>query len=123
MENDISKTNLFTLIAERIDLARQSVYVHANLTLMHLYWDIGRILSEKVNSAGWGKSVVSELASFIANKITDAKGFSDKNLWRMKQFYEMYAGDEKLSPLVREISWTNFTIDNDGRLDGMNNLQ
>lgn len=107
MENDISKTNLFTLIAERIDLARQSVYVHANLTLMHLYWDIGRILSEKVNSAGWGKSVVSELASFIATKIPDAKGFSDKNLWRMKQFYEMYAGDEKLSPLVREISWTN----------------
>ena len=107
MENDISKTNLFILIADRIDLARQSVYVHANLTLMHLYWDIGRILSEKVNSTGWGKSVVSELASFIANKIPDAKGFSDKNLWRMKQFYEMYAGDEKLSPLVREISWTN----------------
>ncbi len=107
MENDISKTNLFILIAERIDLARQSVYVHANLTLMHLYWDIGRILSEKVNSTGWGKSVVSELASFIATKMPDAKGFSDKNLWRMKQFYEMCAGDEKLSPVVREISWTN----------------
>lgn len=107
MENEISKTNVFLLIAERIDLARQSVYVHANLTLMHLYWDIGRILSEKVNSIGWGKSVVSELASFIAAKMPDAKGFSDKNLWRMKQFYEMYAGDEKLSPLVREISWTN----------------
>ena len=25
----------------------------------------------------------------------------------MKQFYETYAGNEKLSPLVREISWTN----------------
>lgn len=107
MENDISKTTLFILIADRIDLARQSVYVHANLTLMHLYWDIGRILSEKVNNTGWGKSVVSELASFIATKMHEAKGFSDKNLWRMKQFYEMYAGDEKLSPLVREISWTN----------------
>ncbi|MBR3557951.1 MAG: DUF1016 family protein [Bacteroidales bacterium] len=107
MENEISKTNLFLLIADRIDLARQSVYAHANLTLMHLYWDIGRILSEKVSSTGWGKSVVSELASFISTKMPDAKGFSDKNLWRMKQFYEMYEGDEKLSPLVREISWTN----------------
>ncbi len=107
MENEISKTNLFLLIADRIDLARQSVYAHANLTLMHLYWDIGRILSEKVSSTGWGKSVVSELASFISTKMPDAKGFSDKNLWRMKQFYEMYEGDKKLSPLVREISWTN----------------
>lgn len=25
----------------------------------------------------------------------------------MKQFYDMYSGNEKLSPLVREITWTN----------------
>jgi len=25
----------------------------------------------------------------------------------MKQFFETYAGNEKLSPLVREISWSN----------------
>ena len=31
-----------------------------------------------------------------------------KNLWRMKQFYETYRdADEKLSPVMREISWTN----------------
>jgi len=35
------------------------------------------------------------------------KGFSPQNIWRMKQFYELYKGNEKLSPLVREISWTN----------------
>jgi len=37
-------------------------------------------------------------------------GFSSPNLWRMKQFYELYANDKKLSPLVREISWTNNLI-------------
>ena len=38
----------------------------------------------------------------------EAKGFSDKNLWRMKQFYETYKdADEKLSALLRQISWTN----------------
>lgn len=35
------------------------------------------------------------------------KGFSAQNIWRMKQFYETYSGNEKLSPLVREITWTN----------------
>jgi hypothetical protein len=35
------------------------------------------------------------------------KGFSDKNIWRMKQFYETYKDFPKLSPLVREISWTH----------------
>ncbi len=38
----------------------------------------------------------------------DVKGFSNKNLWRMKQFFETYSPlDEKLSPLVRQISWSN----------------
>jgi len=36
----------------------------------------------------------------------EMKGYSDKNLWRMKQFYEAY-NDSKLSSLVRELSWTN----------------
>nr|WP_244095069.1 PDDEXK nuclease domain-containing protein [Pedobacter alluvionis] len=38
------------------------------------------------------------------------KGFSDKNLWRMKQFYESYKDYPKLSTLLREISWTHNLI-------------
>jgi predicted nuclease of restriction endonuclease-like (RecB) superfamily len=38
------------------------------------------------------------------------KGFSVQNLWRMKQFYETYKDNEKLSPLVRELSWTHNLI-------------
>lgn len=38
---------------------------------------------------------------------TRNKRFSDKNIWRMNQFYETYRDFPKLSPLVREISWTN----------------
>ncbi len=34
------------------------------------------------------------------------KGFSGQNLWRMKQLYETYKGNKKLSPLVRELSWS-----------------
>ena len=36
-----------------------------------------------------------------------AGGFSSQNIWRMKQFYETYSQNEKLSPLVREITWSN----------------
>ena len=41
-------------------------------------------------------------------KAPELKGFSAQNLWRMKQFYKTYRNaDEKLPPLVREISWSN----------------
>lgn len=36
-----------------------------------------------------------------------ASGFSAQNIWRMKQLYETYKDNKKLSPLVREISWSN----------------
>jgi len=51
--------------------------------------------------------VVVELARHIQKNEQDLRGFSDKNLWRMKQFYESYKDYPKLSPLEREISWTN----------------
>ena len=49
------------------------------------------------------------LFSCSISPIEDAwsKWFSDKNIWRMKQFYETYRDNPKLSPLVAEIPWTN----------------
>ncbi len=38
----------------------------------------------------WGKSVVEVLAKYLKEKEPNLKGFSNKNLWRMKQFYETY---------------------------------
>lgn len=67
---------------------------------------MGKTISAKVRSKAWGQGVVSELALYLAQKAPDIKGFSDKNLWRMKQFFETYEGDSILSPLVREIPWT-----------------
>ena len=48
-----------------------------------------------------------ELAKHIQQNEPEIKGFSDKNIWRMKQFYQSYRDFPKLLPLVREISWTN----------------
>jgi predicted nuclease of restriction endonuclease-like (RecB) superfamily len=47
------------------------------------------------------------LAEYIAQKQPNLKGYSKQNLWRMKQFYETYRDDEKLSTLLAEISWSH----------------
>lgn len=51
--------------------------------------------------------MVTELANFIQTQEPEIKGFSDKNIWRMKQFYENYKDFPKLSTLLREISWSH----------------
>ena len=99
--------NRFTEIIKLIEQSRSKAIRAVNTELINLYWLIGENISKKLNSAEWGDSVVTELANYIKKIEPNLKGFSDKNIWRMKQFYEAYKGDLKLSTLLREISWSH----------------
>lgn len=99
--------NRFTDIIQLIKQSRTNAIKAVNAELINLYWNIGEYISKKIEQSEWGDSVVTELANFIQTQEPEIKGFSDKNIWRMKQFYETYKDFPKLSPLVREISWTN----------------
>jgi predicted nuclease of restriction endonuclease-like (RecB) superfamily len=97
----------FTDIIQLIKQSRTKAIKAVNTELIDLYWNIGEYIHKRVESAEWGQSVVKELAEYLQRNEPDLKGFSDKNLWRMKQFYEIYKDFPKLSALLREISWTN----------------
>lgn len=102
--------NRFTKIIQLIKQSRTNAIKAVNAELINLYWNIGEYISKKIEQSEWGDSVVTELANFIQTQEPELKGFSDKNIWRMKQFYETYKSTPKLSPLVREISWTHNLI-------------
>lgn len=74
--------------------------------LVALYWELGAYISKKIASAEWGDGVVDELAATIAREYPGMRGYARPNLFRMRQFYEAYRGDEKVSPLVRQLPWT-----------------
>ncbi len=90
-----------------IERARINAFRAVNRELISLYWEIGKYVSEKVKNGGWGKSVVRDFAAFIQSHYLGIRGFSPQNIWRMKQFFETYCVNEKLSTLSREISWSN----------------
>ena len=99
--------NRFTDIIQLIKQSRANAIKAVNAELINLYWNIGEYISKKIDQSEWGDSVVTELANFIQNQEPEIKGFSDKNIWRMKQFYETYKDFPKLSTLLREISWSH----------------
>jgi len=99
--------NQFTDILQMISVAREKAMLAVNTELMNLYWNIGEYISHKVETSDWGKGVVKSLSEYLSSKEPEIKGFSAQNLWRMKQFFETYSGNPKLSAMVREISWTN----------------
>jgi hypothetical protein len=80
--------NRFSEIISLIKQSRANAIKAVNSELITLYWNIGEYISKKIGISEWGQSVVSELAVFIQKSEPEIKGFSDKNLWRMKQLYE-----------------------------------
>ncbi|MGO9471644.1 MAG: PDDEXK nuclease domain-containing protein [Isosphaeraceae bacterium] len=90
-----------------IDDARTRALSAANTALIDLYWTLGEYIGRRIEAEGWGQGTVKALAERIAKRRPNARGFSAPNLWRMRQFYETYRGQPKLSPLLRELSWTH----------------
>ncbi|MBR5427260.1 MAG: DUF1016 family protein [Clostridia bacterium] len=107
MSELVNYDNEFDSIIAIIEKSKMRAIRAVNKEMIEMYWQIGKYLSEKSENDGWGKNTVQDFADYLKRMYPAASGFSAQNLWRMKQFYETYRGNEKLSPLVREISWSN----------------
>ncbi|MDD2806209.1 MAG: DUF1016 N-terminal domain-containing protein [Elusimicrobiales bacterium] len=109
MTKDVVK-DYRVLLAEikgRVRAAQYSALRAVNKELVGLYWDIGRIISERQKGDTWGRSIVEKLAVDLRTEFPGIRGFSTSNLWRMRLLYEKYAQNVKLAPLVREIAWAH----------------
>ncbi|MDM8522521.1 PDDEXK nuclease domain-containing protein [Desulfococcaceae bacterium HSG8] len=96
----------FAEVKERIRCSQYEALRSVNKELINLYWDIGRMIVEKQQHLGWGKSVVEQLSEDIRKEYPGFQGFSVRNLWNMRLFYSEIQQNKKLQPLVAEISWT-----------------
>jgi predicted nuclease of restriction endonuclease-like (RecB) superfamily len=103
--NDYSQ--LLVDVKQRIRSAQYAALKAVNQELIALYWDIGQLIVDRQNTAGWGKSVVEQLAKDIQKEFPGISGFSTANLWRMRSFYLGYVDNPNLAPMVREIGWTH----------------
>ena len=97
----------FNEILSTIQSSKQKAYAQVNATLVELYWNIGKHISIKVKQKSWGKGVVEELANFIKDKEPNIKGFTARNMWNMKQFYEAYNDFPKLHTVWAVLSWSH----------------
>ena len=90
-------------LKDRILRARVSAARAINQELVRLYWDIGRCIVEKQQTAGWGDSVVERLAADLRAEFPDMRGFSARSIWEMKRLYLAYSEPEFLQQAVAEL--------------------
>lgn len=99
--------NSFEQVARIIETARDNAYRKVNEELILMYQHVGKFLSEKAKEASYGDSYMDSLAAYIQERFPGIKGFNRRGLYRMKQFYELYEGNEKVSALLTQLSWSN----------------
>lgn len=104
MDKEIKNTNSdFDRILSLIQEARNRIYAKANAELILLYFNVGKVVAEKVNAGNWGEKTVQELANYIASKQPELAGFNRRGLYRMKQFYETYTNPQFVTTVTTQL--------------------
>lgn len=95
-----------TEIRNLIEAARSHVSVTANLALVNLYWNIGRIITRDIQEnekrAGYGEQLIDRLSESLTRDY--GQGYSSKNLWDMKRFSTDFEILQTLSGELGELS-------------------
>ena len=100
----------FEKIVDIIESAKERAYRKVNEELILMYRDVGEYISKQSIDAEYGDAFVQKLADFFAKNYPDLKGFNRRGLYRMKQFYELYKDNEKVSTLLTQLSWSHYLL-------------
>lgn len=101
---------IFTEVFQLIQAAKDKSFKQVNANLISLYWEIGKLLHQKIKEEAWGKGILNNISKYLLEKDPNLKGFNPRNLRRMKQFYLNYEDFSIWSPVVTKLSWTNNLI-------------
>jgi len=103
---DIDYRKILRQVIFEIKSSRIIVANRINSSMIQMYSNIGKRLSVKGLEEGYGSGVVKRLSIDLKSEFPDMTGFSPRNLWDMKRFYEFYSHeDEKLRQAAALLPW------------------
>jgi predicted nuclease of restriction endonuclease-like (RecB) superfamily len=89
----------------RIQQERLRVVLAANSAMVLLYWDIGRMILDRQERAGWGARIIDRLAADLHEAFSDMKGFSPRNLKYMRAFAAAWPARAIVQEALAQITW------------------
>lgn len=93
-------------IKRRYISAQIKASIKINTEKLRFNWSVGRDLVMRKAEERWGSGVVEQLSLDLKEAFPQEKGFSSRNMWRMKQWYLFFStteANEKLPRLVAEL--------------------
>ncbi|MCL2290726.1 MAG: PDDEXK nuclease domain-containing protein [Bacteroidetes bacterium] len=80
----------------RIRQSQIKAMIKVNDEMLRLYWELGRDIVIRQMDAVWGGNFFKELSKELMKEFPEMKGFSERNLYYIKQFYLFYSQDNTI---------------------------
>jgi len=120
MSNKPLNNSVFELAIKLLHAARTHVIRQVNVTMVRTYFEIGRLIIEDEQQgksrAEYGKGLIKELSGRLTSEF--GKGFSLRNVQKMRQFYVIYSKAQTVSALSEtnkltsssefKLSWSHY---------------
>lgn len=106
IKNEDEINNIFDNIKELVISSRNRVYTTVNTEMLNLYWNIGKAIMEIQQGderASYGETVLEKLSQKLTTEF--GKGFSKRNLERMRKFYIYFPIATTVST---QLSWSHY---------------
>ncbi len=82
--------------------SRYKAAVLANRELLILYFNVGKLIDEKIKLGKWGDKILEQLSNDLQTELPGLKGFSATNIKRMRVFYQEWNMHFTISPSVAD---------------------
>ena len=89
-------------IKQEIKSTQYKVAVQSNISLILMYFRLGKILNDNYK---YGNKFIDEVSKDLKIEFPNSTGFSVRNLKYMKKFYLEYKDDELVQQLVAQVPW------------------
>lgn len=96
-------------LKDRILQAQYKSYSAVNSEMILAYLDIGKIIAQKTK-IGWGTSVIKQLSKDLQAEFPGVKGFSERNLERMKYIFQELQQSQIPPQLVAKLHWGHTSL-------------
>lgn len=121
MDKSISSNSLFQNIRSLLLSSRQDVLRYVNTTMVHTYFEIGRMIVEDEQRgnirADYGEKIIVTLSEKLSKEF--GNGFSVRNIKLMRQLYLVYGKGQALSAQSKnsetlsrrfKLSWSHYVF-------------
>lgn len=118
MNVDKEYISLLKEIKQKVRNAQIKASVRVNSELILMYWELGESIVKKQSETSWGDGLIVQLSRDLMAEFPEMKGFSERNLKYIRQWFSFYSQDiqigqqvvaripdrfqEKYNPLIRQ---------------------